>query len=354
MIDQSGKIIATGTYSAHSTIAVRVLDWSEQIIDENWVYDKLSLAHERRQLLGYGPHTETTGYRVLFGEADGFPGLVVDRYSDVVVLQISTAGIEALRTEIVACLRKLFDPSAIVERSDLVTRKIERMGESTGVIFGNFDETSRFLEGGLTFESDVLNGQKTGFYLDQKDLRKFVRQVSQSRRVLNLFAYTGSLGIAALAGGATSVLNIDSSASALQKCGKHAAMNGFEQEKMQMVESDVFQWLSTQNNQLFDMVMMDPPAIIKARKDIKSGAKAYHFLNRAALRLVAKGGVFVTSSCSQFFSLNELMETVARAATQNGRQVHILRVIFQSADHPLSVYFPESLYLKSLVLKVDS
>ncbi len=352
--DEKGTVIGTGTYSAKSSIAVRVFAFGDAdvVIDKAWFAAKFREADARRALLGYGTGTPTDGYRVVFGEADGVPGLVVDRYRGTFVVQISTAGIDRLRGEVVAALKDVFSPDAIVERSDLPVRKEEALKDETGVLAGEVPEAVNFVEGGMAFSADVMAGQKTGFFLDQKSLRQSIARFAKGRETLNLFSYTGAAGIAAMKGGAKSVLHVDSSAAALAGCVRHAEMNGIEPHVFATEESDVFQYLSAQAEPSFDMVLMDPPALIKSHRDEEEGKKAYHFLNRAALRLVRDGGVFVTSSCSHFLDEEDFAFILRRASVQAGVRLDLLDVVRQAPDHPASVYFPESAYLKSFVFQI--
>lgn len=348
--DRKGDIIGTGTYSNASSIAVRVFDFSEAVIDKEWLSKKIKAADDRCKLMGYGPGTDTTGYRMVFGEADQIPGLVVDRYEDVLVIQIATAGLDRLREVIVECLVELFAPKAIVERSDMNVRHEEKLEESHGVLYGDPSDLVDFKENGVSFVADVLNGQKTGFFMDQKDLRKKIRSLSAGKEnVLNLFSYSGSAGVNAMLGGAKHVHNVDASDLALALCKKHGEMNGVE---MTTEQTDIFQWLNDHQEAAYDMVLMDPPSIIKTAKDTENGKKAYHFLNRAAIKLVKDGGIFVTSSCSYFMNEEDLAFTLRRASVQAGVTLEILGVVRQAADHPLSVYFPEASYLKSFVCQV--
>ncbi|MGH8016600.1 MAG: class I SAM-dependent rRNA methyltransferase, partial [Candidatus Zixiibacteriota bacterium] len=222
-------------------------------------------------------------------------------------------------------------------------------------LYGDFSagESVEFIEHGVKMLAHPLSGQKTGFYLDQKETRQIVRRLSKDKTVLNLFSYTGAGGISALMGGAYSVMNIDSSKWALSQCQLHATLNDLNTVKMATKETDVFQWLNNNRDEKFDMVIMDPPAIIKSQSGIDEGRKAYHFINRAAMRLLRKGGLFITSSCSQFLTVDDFATTLRRASVQNGLTLNVLKMISQAPDHPISVYFPESNYLKTFVCIVS-
>ncbi len=350
--DHEGGIVATGAYSKQSMIAVRVLEFADIEIGRDWLTRKIRLADQRRQLLGYGPGTDTTGYRVVFGESDNLPGLVVDRYNDVLVIQIAIAGMEKLRDDIIAALTDIFNPSCIYERSDLPNRTEEGLESKTGLCVGQMAEVVEFLEHGITYMADIATGQKTGFYLDQKDLRREIRRLASGRRVLDLFSYTGACGIAALAEGGLSAHFVDASQSALTLCRRQAVRNGIDVSNLTCDEADVFQWLSVRSRPEYDLIMLDPPALIKSKRHIDAGSKAYHFLNRAALRLVNDGGIFVTSSCSAFFPEAEMAAMLRRAAEQADVELSLLKIVRQSPDHPLSLAFPEAAYLKSFICQV--
>jgi 23S rRNA (cytosine1962-C5)-methyltransferase len=195
--DRNGRIIGTGTYTADASISVRLLAFSDVTIDEAWLTAQIRAANQRRQLMGYGDGTATTGYRVVFGEADSLPGLVIDRYADVLVLQISTAGMDRLRDMVIAACHTVFSPRAIVERSDLPVRRGEKLESFTATHVGEVTEPVVFQENGLTLVADVLHGQKTGFYVDQRELRTHVKALAKDRAVLNLFSYTGATSAAA-------------------------------------------------------------------------------------------------------------------------------------------------------------
>ena len=346
--------VGTGFYSNKSMIAVRLVDFGSPELDRNWLKRSILAAERHRRLMGLS--VENAGgpaYRMVFGESDWLPGLVVDRYGDILVVQISTAGMERLREDIVTTLVELFSPHAVYERSDSPSRTEESLEPKSGTLFGPVPTQAPFHEGPVLFAADIVEGQKTGFFLDQRRLRDRVRSLAASRKVLDLFSYTGASGISALMGEATHATFVDSSATALTGVHRHAEMNGFKSDRFSVEEADVFQWLGTRETPEYEMVLLDPPALIKSRKHAESGRKGYHFLNRAALRLVKDGGILVSSSCSAHFSEDDLRVTLRRAAEQAGARLHVLDTVSQAEDHPVSLYFPEARYLKSFICLVE-
>jgi len=351
--NSEGAVVATGTYSNHSMIAVRIFEFGPAEIDSDWLHQRIVQAVDKRKLLGFGVDSQTTGYRIVFGESDGLPGLVADLYQDVLVIQIATAGMELLRDIVIECLVDIIKPRAIFERSDLPNRSEEGLEVRAELCYGETSDIVEFLENGRRCLANIRNGQKTGFFLDQRDSRQEIFQLAKGRRGLDLFSYSGASGMAALAGRADSVHFVDSSATALDLCRRHAELNGIDSARVSYDEADIFQWLSARSEPEYDLVMIDPPALIKSHKHIETGRKGYHFLNRAALRLVKTGGIFVTSSCSTFFSESDFAVTLRRAAEQAGVSLSLLKTVRQSPDHPLSLYFPEAAYLKSFICRVS-
>lgn len=346
------SIIATGTYSAVSSIAVRIFDFKQTIIDTSWFVKQITEAYEKRLLLNYGPHTNTTAYRVVFGESDNIPGLVVDRYGDVFVIQLSTAGIENLRKAIIEALIKIFNPQTIIERSDIAVRQEEQLPEHIAIHYGKKVSLVEFQENGLRFTADLIAGQKTGFFLDQKELRKEIMNCAEQKHILNLFSYSGATGIAAIKGGAKSVHNVDCSEKALTWCGKNRALNSIDLKSFTTECADAFEFLSRKGNKRYNMILIDPPALIKSKSNREEGIKAYHFLNRAALKLINDGGIFVSSSCSHFFPEEDFAFMLRQVSVQSKTHLSILKIVRQSPDHPLSVYFPQSAYLKTFICHV--
>lgn len=350
--DPKGKMLGTGTYSNRGSIAVRVFDFTEVELSVDWFVRRFREAQERRRILGFGPGTPTTGYRVIFGESDSLPGLIVDRYENVLVMQLATAGIERLRPQVIEALLQVFQPDCLIDRSDMSGRPDEGLQSRVEVVHGEDPGAVEFSEYGVWFLVEPLTGQKTGFFLDQKDLRREIQQFAANRTVLNLFSYTGSNGIMALKGGAKSVHHVDSSEPALALCNQQLELNELDTSATTTECADVFQWLDAHKDVHYDMIIMDPPALIKSQKDMESGSKAYHFLNRAAMRILNDGGILVSSSCSAFFTEPDFAFTLRRASVQAETTLHPLKTVYQSADHPVSVYFPEAAYLKSLICQV--
>jgi 23S rRNA (cytosine1962-C5)-methyltransferase len=352
IIDGAGAPAAVGTFAAHSLISVRVFHFGPAVIDKAWIFRRIQEAHQRRLLMGLGG-PDLTGYRVVFGESDRLPGIVIDRYGDVFVIQLATTGAERFREMIVACLVELFSPKAIYERSDLPSRTEEKLLPMTGLLYGELPPVVEFKEYGRSYMADVAGGQKTGFFLDQRDLRREITRLAAGRKAADLFACTGACAVAALAGGATSVDCVDSSEQALAFCPKHAEINGLDPSRLTVETADIFQWVAARSDPEYDLIMLDPPALIKSRRHYEAGRKGYHFLNRAALRLLKNGGILVTSSCSAFFTEEDLAVTLRRGADQAGVELSLLRTIRQSPDHPLSLHFPEAAYLKAFVCLVS-
>jgi len=347
--DHTGKFIGIGTYSASSSIAVRLLAFTTANIDQTWFQQQLKSADDTRHLLGYGPDTTTTGYRVVFSEADHIPGLILDRYADTIVFQISTAGLDRLRPQIIAAIQTVFSPDTIIERSDLAVRHQEQLEDVVACHYGNIPSVVEFTEHGIAYLADVYRGQKTGFFLDQKDLRQALSSLAAEKTILNLFSYTGSNAVVALTHGATHVTNIDSSQPALDIASHNLDLNHLDSNQYDLITADVFDWLSAPPAQTYDLIILDPPALIKSRSDIAKGKKAYHFLNTAAMALLNPRGMLITSSCSHFLSASDLMFILRQASVQSGINLKLTDTIYQSPDHPQSLYFDHSLYLKSLI-----
>lgn len=347
--DADGAVVATGSASSKGNIAVRVFAQGEATLDTDFFAARMSEAKAVRDLAGLT--LPGGGYRLIFGEADRLPGLIVDIFDAVAVIQTATAFMDRMRDTIVAALARTVAPTTVIEKSVSPSRREEGLQERIALLAGDDPGRVPFAENGMRFLADPLHGQKTGFFLDQRPLRDVVRRTAAGRSVLNLFSYSGAFGVAAMAGGATAVVNVDASADALDLAAATAAANDIDPTRFTGVEADAFSYLGENSDETYGMVVVDPPALVKSRKDVESGGKAYHFLNRAALRRVADGGIYVTSSCSQLMPRLDFVAMVGRAAAQAGVRLQYLAEASQPADHPLSPSFPEGGYLTGFVYR---
>ena len=350
--DSSGKTWARAAFSPQSQIRARVwtFDPTEEV-DAAFFRNRLMRALAVRESLPAVKHSNAL--RLVHAESDGLPGLVVDRYADVLVAQFLAAGVERWRDPILDALAELTGCEAIYERSDAETRKLEGLEPRAGFVRGN-RAASRcpIIEYGLNFKVDVEQGQKTGFFLDQRENRQRVRALAAGREVLDGFCYTGGFSIAALAGGARRVTAIESSAPALEVARENLAANPFDAAKVQFVHGDVFAQLRALRDRAaqFQMVILDPPKFAPSAAQVKNAARAYKDINLLALKLLAPGGLLATFSCSGGVSAELFQSIVAGAALDAGADAKIIERFGAAADHPVALEFPEGEYLKGLLV----
>lgn len=351
VIDSSGTWIARGAYSPSSAIRVRIWTWDiAERIDKAFLRQRLHRAITMRQRLGI--EKETNAMRLVHGESDGLPGLILDWYGQYLVMQILSAGVEFWRQEIVDCLLSLLDGIQIFERSDVDVRILEGLEPRIGVIHGMQPEPFDIEENGLSFQVDVAGGQKTGFYLDQRRNRQILREmVLTGSEVLNCFCYTGAFGVYALAGGAGRITSIDSSAEALATAKMNLALNGFEAADHEWLGADVFQALRTfrDSRRSFDCIILDPPKFAHTKSQAQKAARGYKDINLLAMKLLRPGGLLFTFSCSGGISSEFFRQIVEGAGLDAGGEYQIVRQLHQDRDHPILLNFPESEYLKGLV-----
>ena len=348
VLAQGGQPLGSGYVNPHALICARLVSYRRDIVLDRRMLDaRLRSALELRESLFDRPC-----YRLVHGEGDGLPGLVVDRYDDVLVVQINTAGIERLRDELVAALIDLLAPRAILLRNDTPLRELEGLEKGVETVHGTLPETLAIDEGGLRFEVLASGGQKTGWFFDQRPNRDRLARYAEGRRVLDLFSYVGAWGLRAAAAGASEVLCVDSSAPALSQLEANAAANNLD-DRVATRRGDVFEVLRKlrEKGERFDMVVVDPPALIKRRKDHKAGSEAYRRLNRLALQVLNPGGIVLTSSCSYHLSRDELRVALERAARQADVELQILEQGHAGPDHPVHPAIPETDYLKCLVAR---
>jgi 23S rRNA (cytosine1962-C5)-methyltransferase len=348
--DAGGTPLATAQFNFKPLISARVLELSPDFaIDAKWFESKLSLALALREKITPGPF-----YRWVHAEGDNLPGLIIDRFGDVVVLQPNTAGMDRALPDITSAIQNLISPRAIIMRGDSSFRTLEGLDESTRVLAGTAVGPLDVREGGHAFFADPLGGQKTGWFFDQRDNRAFVAGFAKGARVLDLYTHTGGFAISCAAAGATRTLGVDGSALALELATKAAVANKVA-ATCSFQRADVFDFLAAamQRKDKFDVVVADPPAFVKSRKDLKSGLQGYRKLARMCAGVTAPGGIFFMASCSHNAPVLEFTEAVVRGISDAGRSGRILKTSGASADHPAHLQLPESSYLKALTIALD-
>lgn len=294
----------------------------------------------------------TNAVRLVNAEGDGLPGLVADLYADVLVLQIATLGMDRLKPLVLDVLIPALKPAAVYEKSDLPSRREEGLPEFEGQLLGPPVDKVLVRENGLPFWVRIPGGQKTGFYLDQRESRKLVRELSRGRRVLNAFSYTGAFSVCALAGGAVRADSIDASASAAELGRENLALNGWGPEVGDFIVGDVFDVLRGPASD-HDLIILDPPAFAKKRTDVVAACRGYKDINRLALQRIKAPGLLLTFSCSHFVDEGLFRQVVFQAALEAGRRVRVLQAHRQAFDHPVNVFHPETAYLKGFLLDVE-
>lgn len=349
VLDGSGKPLGTGYVNPSTLIAARLVDRGGHALDASLIVHRLNVALALRERLYPG----APFYRLAFGESDGLPGLVLDRFGDILVGQTTTAGMERLKPQIVDAVRKVLDPAAMIWKNDGGARALESLPSEVEVAFGAIDGPLRVEEGGLTFEVDALGGQKTGWFYDQRDNRARLDRYVAGRRVLDMFSYVGAWGVRAAARGAREVLCVDSSTTALEQAMVNATLNGVG-DRVRTEQGDAFEVLKSlrEARERFDVVIVDPPAFIKRRKDFKEGALAYRRLNEMAMQVLERDGLLVSCSCSQLFSRDVLVHTLLQGSRHLDRNLLMLEQGRQGPDHPVLPAIPETDYLKAIFARV--
>lgn len=354
--DSGGNFLAWAAYSPKSQIRARIWSWDEdQSIDPAFFEDRIRTAINLRETL-IDPQS-TSAYRLIHAESDRLPGLIVDRYNDILVMQILSAGIERWRDEITQILIKLINPNGIYERSDVAVRDLEGLEERVGELYGKIPQRPILInENGIRFKVDILDGQKTGFYLDQRDNRQFCREIAQGKSVLNCFSYTGGFTAYALAGGAESVLSIDSSEEAIHLAKENVLLNQGSLENCEWIVGDVFEELRTlrDGGRQFDLVILDPPKFAPTASQAKQAARGYKDINLYGFKLLKPGGTLMTFSCSGGIDERFFQKIVADAALDAEVDAQILYRLSQTPDHPTHLAFPEGTYLKGLVVRAGN
>ena len=351
---RSGEFIARGHYQIGS-IAVRVLSFEQEPIDDAWWRRKIAVAYDVRRTLSLTDDERTTCYRLVHGEGDGLPGLVVDVYGTTAVVQCHSVGMYRARQQVAAALREVYGDrlTAIYDKSSQTVPYNARLNAVDGYLWGSSDhETQAVAENGIRFLVNWEKGQKTGFFLDQRENRELVRRYAAGRTVLNTFCYTGGFSVYALAGGAREVCSVDSSERAVELAAENVRLNFGDDAPHTAVAADAVEYLKDIDDR-YDLIILDPPAFAKHHKVLGNAMQGYKRLNARALSQIKSGGILFTFSCSQAVSKELFRTTVFSAAAIAGRKVRILHQLTQPADHPIDIYHPEGEYLKGLVLYVE-
>ena len=347
------EFLGYGYFNSNSRVAVRLLEWDEkQVIDRNWYQNRLKQAIASRKFI---LTEETNTCRLVFSEADFLPGLIVDKYADFLSLQILSSGIEKVKTDIVEILKRELNPKGIFDKSDATARGHEGLPIENGLLWGeNPPEFLEVKENGIVYNINIAEGQKSGFYCDQRDNRKILASYTKGKKVLDCFSYSGGFSLNSLANGAEAVTSVDSSALAIDTLKQNIDLNKFEAAKVTTIQSDVNKQLRAfkESAELFDVIVLDPPKYAPSRSALDRAARAYKDLNRLGMLLLKPGGLLATFSCSGAVDIETFKQIIAWAALDAGKEVQIIKQFCQPEDHPVRISFSEGEYLKGLLLRV--
>ncbi len=350
--DVEGRFIGRAFYNPRSQIRARMITLLDESVDATLIARRVKEAIGLRARIGL-PSAETNAYRLVNSEGDGLPGVIVDVYGDVCAVQFTALGAKRMEVEIYDALTAQLKPRAIVEVSAGGFAQLEGFASATRVVRGSALEGEASVvacrENGVALEVDPLHGQKTGMFLDQRENRRRVQQLSSGARVLDVYTYAGGFALAALKGGAKEATSIDSSARALERAARHAELNHVA---LTTVEADAFRYLELATPRGFDLVVLDPPKFARAKKDLDAAIKGYQRLNFLGMNAVTDGGLLATCSCSQLVDDEAFERMLAAAAKDAGRRLQVLEVASQGADHPVPPAFPEGRYLKFVLCRV--
>lgn len=352
VLDNDGKFIAVGHWQIGS-IAVRVLSFEDEEINFDFWKRRLKVADDVRRSIGVAGRADNTTYRMVHGEGDNLPGLVIDRYGSTVVMQAHSVGMHVCREEIAKAIIDVMNGEVenVYYKSETTLPFKADLNQENGFLIGGSKDNVA-LENGLKFHVDWLKGQKTGFFVDQRDNRSLLEHYAKGRSVLNMFCYTGGFSFYAMRGGAKLVHSVDSSAKAIDFTNANVELNFPGDERHKAYAEDAFKYLEAMGDQ-YDLIILDPPAFAKHKDALRNALRGYTKLNAKAFEKIKPGGILFTFSCSQAVNKDQFRMAVFTAAAQSGRSVRILHQLHQPADHPINIYHPEGEYLKGLVLYVE-
>lgn len=345
LLTHDGKPLGTGFYNPHSLIAFRMLSRQGELPDRAFFKKKITEALRLREAIYR--LDDTNAWRLVHGESDGLPGLIIDRFNRVVVLQAFSAGMDCHLPLVSEVIDELLQPEAIVVRNESQLRELEGLPLYKDIVKGERANTRQIIhDAGISFDVDLYEGQKTGFFLDQRENRRFIRSFSENADVLDVFTNDGGFALNALHGGAHSAILLDISEETLKRAEKNALLNGFD--NFSLIAGDAFTLLNTMTEakEQFDIVVLDPPSFTKSRKNLPAALKAYKRLNKLGLQLVKPGGFLATASCSHHVSEEDFLNAIHQAALSAGRQLRMIHKNSQPPDHPVLLSMPETGYLK--------
>ncbi len=344
------SFLGLGYVTENTNAFVRVLTTKQENIDKNFFLDKIKKAYEKRQVL----NDETNCMRIFYSEADGIPGLIVDKFQKYLSVQFRNTGLDSFRQDIINALKKVTKAKGIYERSDVENRVHEGEEFKTGIIYGEIPKEIIMEDNGLKYTVDIEDGQKTGFFLDQRESRKFIRPyLNSNTKFLDVFSSSGGFSMAALKENCEKVVAIDKEPYALELCKKNYDLNEFS-GNFQTIEGDAFSILKTlaTKGEKFDVITLDPPSLIKKRIDLRRGRDFFYDLCSDSFKLMNDGGILGVITCAYHIGLQDLIEVTRMAASKNGKRLEVLGVNYQPSDHPWILHIPETLYLKALWVRI--
>lgn len=350
VVREDMKFVGRGYVTEGTSAVVRVLTTNDEEINKDFIYKKIKEAYDNRKHL----IEETNCMRVFFSEGDGIPGLVIDKFDKYISIQFRNSGVEVFRQEIINAVKKYMKPKGIYERSDVENRVHEGVEEKTGVIYGDIPKEIVMEDNGLKYTIDIANGQKTGFFLDQRDSRKFIRPyLNEKTKFLDVFSSSGGFSMAALKENCQKVVAIDKEPYALELCKKNYELNEFT-NSFETLEGDAFMLLKTLigRGEKFDVITLDPPSLIKRKIEIRKGRDFFFDLCDSSFKLMEKGGILGIITCAYHIGLQDLLEVTRMAASNNHKRLQVIGINYQPEDHPWILHVPETLYLKALWVKI--
>ena len=351
VITNDMKFLAKGYVTEGTSAFVRILTTKDEKIDRKFIFERIKNAYEKRKDL----LNETNSVRAFYSEADFIPGLIIDKFDKYVSIQFRNSGVEVFKQDIIEAVKKYLKPKGIYERSDVENRIIEGVETKTGIIFGEIPERTIMVDNGVKYNIDIVDGQKTGFFLDQRDSRKLIaKYINNQTRFLDVFSSSGGFSMCALKNGAKEVIAMDKDSHALELCYENYKLNEFTAD-FSTIEGDAFLMLNSlaTRNKKFDIITLDPPSLIKKKTEIYKGRDFFLDLCDKSFKLLENGGILGVITCAYHISLQDLIEVTRMSASKNNKLLSVVGINYQPEDHPWILHVPETLYLKALWVKVE-